>query len=235
MEKRAPPHSGQQPPPGRVLRDVPYYGQTRRFSCGPSSLIMVMRALAPDLEVQRALELELWREATTIHGGCGPLGLALALWRRGFAAKVWISHDGLFLAGRANDAVERETMQVLQERDLAEAARRTLPVTIGTAARPDLEPYLASGWLPIVLVNIDFEGRNITHWVVVTGYEPDAFYVNDPLVDGRSKGADRKGSALRIEKSAFERWARFGPDQERAVVLAGPRGLQASTAADYKA
>ncbi|MCK1542194.1 peptidase C39 family protein [Bradyrhizobium sp. 179] len=44
----------------------------------------------------------MWREATTIHGGSGPVGLALALKGRGFAALVVVSHDGLLLKSRAS-------------------------------------------------------------------------------------------------------------------------------------
>src|SRR3546814_2094248 len=46
--------------------------------------------------MERALEIRIWREATTIfmtsgHGGCDPYGLAVAANRRGFHAKVYVS------------------------------------------------------------------------------------------------------------------------------------------------
>ncbi|MCA1360827.1 peptidase C39 family protein [Bradyrhizobium sp. IC3069] len=50
--------------------------------CGPSSLMMVMSALDQRYQPNETAELEIWREATTIHDGCGPVGLALALKRR---------------------------------------------------------------------------------------------------------------------------------------------------------
>ena len=50
-------------------RRVPHYGQTTDFSCGPSSLIMAMKALKPSIRIDRALELQLWREANTIFTG----------------------------------------------------------------------------------------------------------------------------------------------------------------------
>ncbi|MCC9000955.1 MAG: GNAT family N-acetyltransferase/peptidase C39 family protein, partial [Candidatus Contendobacter sp.] len=58
---------------------VPYYRQTLDFTCGPAALMMAMKALDPTIELNRSLELRLWREATTIfmtsgHGGCGPYG-----------------------------------------------------------------------------------------------------------------------------------------------------------------
>lgn len=210
---------------GRVLRNVPYYGQTRRFSCGPSSLIMAMGALEEGFHVERALEFELWREATTIHGGCGPLGLALTLCRRGFTAEVWMSHDGVFAGCRAKDTVERETMKILQERDRVEAESRDIPVAIGTLSVPCLRNRISLGWLPIAMVNIDFEGKNITHWVIVVGYDHEAVYVNDPLVDGISDDSRQEGHSLKILQADFERWAEFGLERERAIVLAGPKAV----------
>ncbi|MGH6929031.1 MAG: peptidase C39 family protein, partial [Dongiaceae bacterium] len=54
---------------------MPHYGQTTDFTCGPSSLIMVMKALKPGVKADRALELQLWREENTIFlGTSGVLG-----------------------------------------------------------------------------------------------------------------------------------------------------------------
>ncbi len=59
-----------------------YYRQTLGFTRGASCLMMAMKALDRDLVLDRTLELQIWRESTTIymtagHGGCGPYGLAL--------------------------------------------------------------------------------------------------------------------------------------------------------------
>ena len=45
---------------------VPYYQQTLDFTCGPAALMMAMKALDKDLEMNRHEELRLWREATTV-------------------------------------------------------------------------------------------------------------------------------------------------------------------------
>ncbi|HEX5419371.1 MAG TPA: peptidase C39 family protein, partial [Gammaproteobacteria bacterium] len=68
---------GQELAPRRTR--VPYYRQTLDFTCGPAALMMAMKALASDLKTDRALEIELWREATTVFmtsgvGGCTPFG-----------------------------------------------------------------------------------------------------------------------------------------------------------------
>ncbi|MCL1487420.1 MAG: peptidase C39 family protein [Marinobacter sp.] len=73
----------------RNSRRYPYYPQTTEFTCGPAALIMAMAALNQQQSLTTLEELKIWREATTIfmlsgHGGCGPHGLALAAWHRGF-------------------------------------------------------------------------------------------------------------------------------------------------------
>ena len=66
---------------------------------------MAMAALDEQQPLTTLEELKLWREATTIfmlagHGGCGPHGLALAAWNRGFEASAWISMEGALLNSR---------------------------------------------------------------------------------------------------------------------------------------
>ncbi|MET3305586.1 peptidase C39 family protein [Bradyrhizobium diazoefficiens] len=200
----------------QMVRNVPLYRQKRKFTCGPSSLMMVMSALDERYQPNETAELEIWREATTIHGGCGPVGLALALKRRGFAALVVVSHDGLFLKSRTSQAGEMEVMQILQERDLAEAYQCGIPVHVGTLGLDDLSTWMAIGWYPIVMVSLEFEAKTITHWVVVTGVDPDYVYFNDPLKDPAEADA-----ATRVDRASFASMTEFGPKREKAVVLAG--------------
>src|SRR5471032_740212 len=73
---------------------APFYGQTLDFTCGPCALLMAMAALDSSTLLDRAEEIRIWREATTVfmaagHGGCGLHGLALAAERRGFRATVY--------------------------------------------------------------------------------------------------------------------------------------------------
>ena len=80
-------------PAQQTHKDIPWYQQTTEFTCGPASLMMAMASLDKSVKPHQALELDLWREATTIfmtsgHGGCHPVGLALAAQRRGFKARA---------------------------------------------------------------------------------------------------------------------------------------------------
>lgn len=201
---------------GQIVRHIPLYRQRRNYTCGPSSLMMVMSALDERYQPSPKAELELWREATTIHGGCGPVGLALALKRRGFAAVVVVSHGGVFLEARASRTEEMEAIRILQERDLVEAKERGVQVYVGNYSLDDLSNWMAEGWYPVVMISIEFEGKTVTHWVVITGVDTDYVFFNDPLKD-QAQGDD----ATRVDHTTFADMNEFGPKREKAVVLAG--------------
>ena len=213
--------------PASKARAVPHYGQTTEFTCGPSSVIMAMKALKPSVKADRALELQLWREANTIfmgpsggHGGCGALGLALAVHRRGFDAEVHVNHRGVLLGDRAESKERAEVMRVLQERDLREARAAGIPVRYDSLDIEGLAAALRSGTLPIVLNSMNFLHNDPTvHWFVVTAIDDENVYVNDPWVD-RAKGkAPRVMTGVPIPRAAFADVTTYGKKRERAVVL----------------
>jgi hypothetical protein len=213
--------------PARKSRAVPHYGQTTDFTCGPSSLIMAMRALKPSVKADRALELQLWREANTIfmgpsggHGGCSALGLALAAHRRGFGAEVHVNHRGVLLGDRAESKERAEIMRVLQERDLKEVRAAGIPVRYDSLAIDDFAAALGAGALPIVLNSMTFLHSDPTaHWFVVTAVDDDNVYVNDPWID-RAKGkVPGDMTAVPIPRARFEDVTSYGGKRERAAVM----------------
>jgi Peptidase_C39 like family len=210
-------------------RRIPHYRQTTDFTCGPSSALMSMRALDPKAPFDRASELQLWREATSVfsgpsggHGGCGPVALALALSRRGFKAEVHINHRDVFLGERTRSTERKEVMRVMQERDLAEAKRLGIPIRYEMASQATLEERFRQGMIPIVLVSTFFiHGDHVAHWVVVTGFDAENIYVNDPWV-ALDKGRTPKDMTdFPVPRGAFERMTCYGKQRERACVLVG--------------
>ena len=211
---------------GRSLR-VPHYAQTTDFTCGPSSLIMSMTALDPSFEADRALELQLWREANTIfmgptggHGGCSALGLALAAHRRGFKIEVHVNHRGVLLASRTRSKARAEVMKELHERDLAEARKAGIAVHYDSLTVADLEQAVKSGALPVTLNSMDYIHNDPTaHWFVVTGVDKDNVYVNDPWVSIKNGKKPRDMTAVPIPRGKFEDVTTYGRKRERATVL----------------
>jgi hypothetical protein len=205
---------------------VPHYNQTTGFTCGPSSLLMAMKTLAPTSDFSRAHELQLWREATTIfmggphHGGCGATGLALAAHRRGFQAEVWVNHKGALLSTRPKEKARTEVIEELDRADRKEMKRLGIPYRIGALGIDDLKRAIDGGALPIVLVNMEYIHQDPTaHWVVVTGVDDEHVTVNDPWIS-RNKGHTAKTvTDYAVPRSEFPAMTAYGARKERATVL----------------
>ena len=207
----------------RVGRKLPYYNQSLDFTCGPASLMMAMTALDKSQPIDRAHELQLWREANTVfmgkgHPGSSPYGLALAGWRRGFSATLWLSHRGPFLLGYQKLAERRKVSDLMQREDekLLKAVR--IPMLLKTWSIADLVAVLHAGAVPLVLVSTHlFHGDNTPHWVAVSGIDDAHVYVNDPWITRKKRQTARSQTARPASHADFMKMAIY--DGERAVVL----------------
>ena len=211
---------------------VPHYAQSLDFTCGPASLLMAMKTLDPAAVFDRTLEMLLWKEATTMimggpqHGGSSALGLAIAADRRGLEAQVIVNHRGVLLADRGRTKDRREVMRLLHEAALKEADERGIAIDYREIGVAELEEKFRAGWLPMVLVSTFYvHGDHVAHWVVVTGFDADAVYINDPWVDRKGGKIPADMTNLRIPADDFDPMARFGKQDERAVVLVRRRDV----------
>ncbi len=218
-EKQLSPHQAR--PPARV----PFYEQTLDFTCGPSSLMMAMHALDPSLVLDRTLELRIWREATTVfmtsgHGGCGPVGLALAAHARGFRAEVFVNDRGVPLIDSVRSPEKKEVMRLVHEDMLAEAARAGIPITYGTLDLGELEARFRAGAVPLVLISsYRIYAEKFPHWVVATGFDMGFVYVHDPFVDSARGESPLDSMSMPIQQAEFRRMSRYGRAGLQAVVL----------------
>ncbi|AFL74165.1 acetyltransferase [Thiocystis violascens DSM 198] len=207
------------------LKRVPFYEQTLDFTCGSSSLMMAMQALRPSLELNRTLELRIWRESTTIfmtsgHGGCGPLGLALAAHHRGFGVEVFVNDPGVPLVASVRSPEKKEVMRLVHEDMLAEAGRLGIPVTQGTLSLDDLQRRWDAGAVPLVLISsYRIYQEKFPHWVVITGFDEHFVYVHDPYVDYDNGETTLDSIDMPIQRDEFTRMARYGRVGLQAVVL----------------
>ena len=219
FEKRLVPHLQAE------LVTVPYYQQTLDFTCGPAALMMAMKALDPALDLNRTLELRLWREATTIfmtsgHGGCGPYGLALSAYRRGFDLEIHLNEDGIFLVDSVRSLEKKEVMRLVQEDWIEEL--RHLPVLLrrGSLSVDELRQKSEAGGIPLVLISsYRIYGERFPHWVVVTGFDDHYIYVHDPLVDSDGGQTVADSVNLPIPHREFQRMARYGKAAQKAVLI----------------
>ncbi|WP_116473453.1 GNAT family N-acetyltransferase/peptidase C39 family protein [Zobellella maritima] len=205
-------------------KEVPYYRQTTEFTCGPASLMMAVSALNPDYQPEIDEELQLWREATTIfmtqgHGGCGPHGLALAAHRRGFEVGLMLNQPGPLFVNSVRTPNKKRILERVHGQFLAQMALLGIEPQYGNFTLADLEQGLARGRLPLVLISTyHLDGRKAPHWVLVCAMDKEFVYIHDPDIDEEAGESPVDKQYLPIERSRFDRLARYGQNGLRTLV-----------------
>jgi len=211
----------------RVLEkhtDVPWIRQTTAFTCGPAALMMAMRAINAKYTPSLHEELQIWREATTIfmtsgHGGCHPLGLALAAWQRGFRADTWINqHQPLFL-NSVRDANKKRVIAMVHDDYLQQAEKQGIGIHYEDVSQETLTQALDNGAIPLVLISTwRLDGKKAPHWVTVSGYDSECLYVHDPDPEEVSQ-TPLDCQFLPIAREDFARISCFGQSRLRTAVI----------------
>jgi hypothetical protein len=185
--------------------------------------MMAMRALDRTQPIDRAHELQLWREANTVfmgkgHPGSSPYGLALAAWRRGFKPGLWLSRRGPFLLRYQKQADRRNVSELMQREDEKLVRALKLPLEIRPWTVANLAATMQAGAIPLVLVSTKlFHGDNGPHWVAVSAIDAEHVYVNDPWITRKKRQTRRSQTGRAVTRDDFLKMASF--DGERAVVL----------------
>jgi len=207
------------------LAKIPYFPQTVEFTCGPAALMMAMKSLNPKLHVNRALELRLWRESTTIfmtagHGGCGPYGMALAALQRGFDVEVRVNEPGALFVESVRNKKKREIIRVVEKDFRDQAAAAGIPVKNHGLLVRDLVNDLDHGAIPIVLISsYHLYGQKAPHWVVLTGYDDRFLYMHDPHIDPAQNRTSGDAMNVPVTHRDFDLMARYGSGRVRAAVI----------------
>ncbi len=207
------------------LARVPYYEQTLEFTCGPAAVMMAMKALDPQAALDRMLELRIWRESTTIfmtsgHGGCGPYGLALSAYHRGFDVEIYVNAEGALFINSVRDPEKKVVMRLVQEDFLNELRSSSVKIHYGVIGVSALQDQFEQGGIPIVLISsYRIYHEKSPHWVVVTGFDERFIYVHDPLVDKEEGKTITDCVNMPILRKDFERMARYGKAGQKAVLI----------------
>ena len=207
------------------LNEVAFYQQTLDFTCGPAVLMMAMHALDQSLQMNRTLELRLWREATTIfmtsgHGGCGPYGLALAAAKRGFAVSVYVNAKGILLADTVRSEDKREVMRLVQEEMLEELSEFAVPIYPGALSLDEIEVLLREGREVLVLISSwMIYGEREPHWVLLTGFDDYFVYMHDPFVDESQGETASDAINMPVRREQFMQMSRYGKAGLKAAVV----------------
>lgn len=212
-------------PNNPALAQIPYYEQTLDFTCGPAALMMAMKSLRPELQLDRQMELQIWREANMIFmtsgpAGCGPHGLALAAHKRGFRVELYLRRTGPMFLDSVRSAEKKEVMQLVQEQQMAELAETDIPVEYQRIGTLDLEACTTAGGVPVVLISsYRLYQEKFPHWVVVTGFDERYVYVNEPYVAYQSDKTITDCINIPILREDFDRMTRYGKSGQEAVLV----------------
>jgi ribosomal protein S18 acetylase RimI-like enzyme len=206
-------------------RSLPYYAQTTEFTCGPACLMMALAALNPAYQPSRTDEFKMWREATTIymtsgHGGCGPHGLALAAWRRGYRAHAFINQRGPLFTEGVRQPHKKAVLAQVHEDFLDDLAATDVTLTHSAVDIATLRDAIAAGAVPLVLISTyRFDREKSPHWVLVAAIDDRFAYIHDPHLDARHHRAALDNQYLPIDLNAFAKSMQFGQQRLRAALI----------------
>lgn len=202
----------------------PWYEQTTDFTCGPAALMMAMKSLHSDYPMDQQNELDLWREATTIfmmsgHGGCHPLGLALAATKRGFTVQVYINQALPLFTDGVRSHVKKQTLAVVEKQFSEKAKQQNINVITEDFGLEQLEHALASGARVLSLISTyKMDGYKVPHWVTITGIDSDCLYFHDPSVP-EDHTHEFECQHIPVAKEDFLKLSSYGKNKLRTVVV----------------
>lgn len=205
---------------------VPYYRQTTDFTCGPSSLMMAMKAINKKLKLNRELEIELWREATTVfmtsgHGGCGPHGLALAAHRRGFGVELYLNSSAPLFVEGVRSSHKKEIIELVQKDFEKKIKKEKISVFKDEYDWETIRTIFAEGGIPVILISAyRLTESKAPHWITLTGMENEFVYFHDPEIGHDQMAVDNINVPVRRDE--FELMAKFGSKQLKCIVALYP-------------
>lgn len=205
--------------------NVPYYQQGTDFTCGPACLMMAIKAFTPKSKLNLSAELQIWREATTIfmtsgHGGCGPLGLSLAAWKRGLSPELYLSHSGPLFKNSVRSLDKKKIIELVHKDFEKKIIETKIPIHRKRLTLTDLRSILDEGGIPIVLITTyHFDNNRAPHWVLVTAFDENFVYIHDP---DQTTPEEFEGVISRVHipipKDQFLKISRWGKEKISATV-----------------
>lgn len=203
----------------------PYFHQTTEFTCGPACMMMALAWADPSWRPDPALELRLWREATTVvmaagPGGCDPYGVAVALKRHGLLPEVYVSRPGPYFLNTTRSEDQRRVMRLAQAEFHREAGELGIPTHLTPPGESALMQAFDTGAAAVVLVSgYHMIRRGIPHWVFAFGHEGRYVLLHDPAARRNEQGAMLAAETYAVPWTKFDRMMRVGRENLRAAVV----------------
>ncbi len=203
----------------------PYFHQTTEFTCGAACLMMTLAWADRAFKPAPALELELWREATTIFsgagpGGCEPYGMAVTAKRHGLDPEIFVSRTGHFFVEGIKSAEKRRVVELAQDSFQRQARALDIPTHLTPVNESVLMAAFDAGRVAIVLVSgYHMVDRGRPHWIFAFGREGRSVLMHDPAAIRDDKGVASVAETYAVPWPAFERVAHLGRERLSAAIV----------------
>jgi uncharacterized protein YvpB len=192
----------------KVHFEVPHYPQTEEFTSSAACAMMVLKYIDPEFKFRKENEYSIWQEAvngSVWHGS--KYGIAYALSKRG--AKVGIlsntKDEGYDKKMAVYENVNLDTLAASFNEIRQKSVSSEVDEDHGVVTAQTIKKALSANYIPIVLIDANLINSYLDsspHWVVVKGYDKDAFYINDPYSDSTiTIDADAFKSAIGFESN----------------------------------
>jgi ribosomal protein S18 acetylase RimI-like enzyme len=206
----------------------PYVHQTTDFTCGPACILMALAWRASSASPQSfqptpALELALWRQATTVFpcsnagpGGCEPYGMAVTLARHGLAPEIYVSRPPPYFVESVKSADARRVMQLTQAEFHQQATALNIPSHLTPVNESVLMRAFDAGSVAIVLLSgYHMVARGKPHWIFAFGRDGRHVLMHDPAALRDDQGMALAAETYAVPWSDFERVAHIAPARGR--------------------
>ncbi|MGR9036795.1 MAG: peptidase C39 family protein [Gammaproteobacteria bacterium] len=209
-------------------RTVHWIRQTTPFTCGPAALMMAMHGLDSNYLPSQEEEINLWREATTIfmtagHGGCHPIGLALAAKKRHFQVEVWINNTEALFVDSVRSGDKKQIIELVDHCFKREAGEQGITIHYANITQLELIHAFKSGALPLILISTYLmDGKKAPHWLVMSGFDDDCLYMHDSDPEEGLK-SELDCQFIPIAREDFDRMSCFGKNRLRTAVIIRPK------------
>ncbi|QYJ76504.1 GNAT family N-acetyltransferase/peptidase C39 family protein [Shewanella sp. FJAT-52076] len=219
-------HKRLEPPGPSTTLSMPLYVQTTPFSCGPACLQMAFAALRHSFQPSRLLELQLWREATTIymtsgHGGCSAEGLALAAVNRGFDVTLFSQSHTIPFIDSVRDENKKAIISLVHEDFVGQLAQKGVSALPRAPTLEELEGYLQLGAAVLLLISTyRFNGEKGPHWIALSGCNPEYFFFHDPFVEHQKDAVS--AAYVPVSRAELAKVMGFGRKKQTACVVLYP-------------
>lgn len=201
---------------------VPYMRQTSDFTCGGASLSMALAQAGRIDRLSRTIELDIWREATTILA-CDPFGLALAASARGLTPTVTTSTDETLFLENVETEHEIDLRRYIQSSFREQSRYSGIQSSLHPFSVEDLAAVIRAGGAAIVLVDeLLVHGQECPHWILVHGMEGDIFLAHDPWTEPSMGESWVDSYDLPLPPSALDQIAWTGSPRYRAMLTFNP-------------